>query len=310
MPKRPRLRRGRPGRISRRVGVNRRSAPTAEAPAPSPPLTSAAPSTDRATTAGASNLVATPPDLDGAQPGTVEIPPANSVDASQQQPPSPALESQPSDESSEVARYREEQSGQFESEGELSTPFGMQLREARRTLKSGEEADGLLITAVEKNSPAAAVGLHAYSHGVHDALTGVAIVGALVLFMVPGGQFAILLIPALASMQVGESYDMIIGVDGTRVTNFLDFQDSDARPSAGRGDLLKRRAQRQTRPGDDAGAGQRFAGHQLIKPLHSRTTLVRWHRLNRRQMALQRLMRSALPARQFLSRQREPIRTV
>jgi S1-C subfamily serine protease len=26
-------------------------------------------------------------------------------------------------------------------------------------------------------------------------------------------------------MQVGESYDMIIGVDGSRVTNFLDFQD-------------------------------------------------------------------------------------
>jgi len=43
--------------------------------------------------------------------------------------------------------------------------------------------------------------------------------------MVPGGQFAILLMPVLGSMQVGESYDMIIGVDGSRVTNFLDFQD-------------------------------------------------------------------------------------
>ena len=32
-------------------------------------------------------------------------------------------------------------------------------------------------------------------------------------------------IPALDYMQVGESYDMIIGVDGSRVTNFLDFQD-------------------------------------------------------------------------------------
>jgi len=200
-------------------------APIAEAPAPSPPLMSTESSSDRATTASASNLFATPPDLDGAQPGTVEIPPANPVDASQQQPPSPALESQPTDESSEVARYREEQSGQFDSEDELSTPFGMQLRKARRTLKSGEQADGLLITAVEKNSPAAAVGLHAYSHGVHDALTGVAMAGALVLFMVPGGQFAILLMPVLGSMQVGESYDMIIGVDGSRVRNFLDFQD-------------------------------------------------------------------------------------
>ncbi len=202
------------------------SAPTAEAPAPSPPLTSAAPSADRATTAGAANLVAAPPALDGAQPGTVESPPVDSVGTSQQQQPSAAIESQPSDEGSDVARYLEDEREQLESEGELSTLFGMQLREARRTLKSGEEANGLLITAVEKNSPAAAVGLHAYSHGVHDALTGVGIVAALVLFIVPGGQFAILLIPALASMQVGESYDMIIGVDGTRVTNFLDFQDS------------------------------------------------------------------------------------
>ncbi len=196
-------------------------APIVEAPAPSPPLTPSEPSGDRATTAGA----ATPPDLNGAQPGTVEIPPANTVDGSQQQPPSPALESQPLDESNDVARYREDEHEQLESEGELSTPFGMQLREARRTLNSGEKADGLLITAVEKNSPAAAVGLHAYSHGVHDALTGVATAGAVFLLLVPGGQFAFLLIPVLDSMQVGESYDMIIGVDGTRVMNFLDFQD-------------------------------------------------------------------------------------
>jgi hypothetical protein len=195
-------------------------APIAEAPAPSPPLTASEPSADNATTAGA----ATPPDLDGAPPDTVEIPPANSVDASQP-PPSTALESQPSDENSDVARYREDQSEQLESEGELSTPFGMQLREARRRLNSGEEADGLLITVVEKDSPAAAVGLHAYNHRVHDALTGVAIAGAVFLLLVPGGQFAYLLIPVLDSTHVGESYDMIIGVDGTRVMNFSDFQD-------------------------------------------------------------------------------------
>ena len=196
-------------------------APITEGRAPLPPLTATEPSADRATIAGA----ATPPDLDGPPPGTAEIPPVNSVDASQQQPPSPALESQPSDESSDIARYREDESEQFESEGELSTPFGMQLREARRTLNSGDRADGLLITAVEKNSTAAAVGLHAYSHGVHDALIGVATAGALVLWMVPGGQFAVLLVPVLGATHLGESYDMIIGVDGTRVMNFLDFQD-------------------------------------------------------------------------------------
>jgi len=167
--------------------------------------------------------------MDSAQPGIAEIPPANPADASQQQP-SPA-DSQASYQSNEVLRYQEEQSGlppeqlrslqEFDSEGELSTPFGMQLREAKRTLSSGEEADGLLITVVAKGSPAEAVGLHAYSHSVHDALTGVVVVSS----MVPFGQFAILLLPVLDYAQVGESYDMIIGVDGSRVTNFLDFQD-------------------------------------------------------------------------------------
>jgi len=201
----------------------------AEAPVASPPHTAVAPSADSATAAGTSNIVATPLDMDSAQPGIAEIPPANPADASQQQP-SPA-DSQASYQSNEVLRYQEEQSGlppeqlrslqEFDSEGELSTPFGMQLREAKRTLSSGEEADGLLITVVAKGSPAEAVGLHAYSHSVHDALTGVVVVSS----MVPFGQFAILLLPVLDYAQVGESYDMIIGVDGSRVTNFLDFQD-------------------------------------------------------------------------------------
>jgi S1-C subfamily serine protease len=36
---------------------------------------------------------------------------------------------------------------------------------------------------------------------------------------------AILAVPIVIDAQVGESYDMIIGVDGNRVTNFLDFED-------------------------------------------------------------------------------------
>ncbi len=207
--------------------------PIAEAAVPSPPSSAIAPSADSAAGSGASNMVVTPPDLDGAQPGIAEIPPANPADASQQQQQQQQLspaDLQPSNESSEVARYQEEQSGlppeqlrslqEFDSEGELSTPFGMQLREAKRTLKSGEEADGLLIVAVDKGSPAAAVGLHPYSHAVHDAIAAAAIVG--VFF---SGGLSVVVIPALDYMQVGESYDMIIGVDGSRVTNFLDFQD-------------------------------------------------------------------------------------
>ena len=47
---------------------------------------------------------------------------------------------------------------------------------------------------------------------------------------------AILALPALDYSEIGESYDMIIGIDGARVTNFLDFEDRmrDVRP----GDLV------------------------------------------------------------------------
>jgi S1-C subfamily serine protease len=187
------------------------------------------------TTAGPTNLIPTRLDnLEKTPPATSEIAPA-SLDNVSQNPTGAALDSQaaadsqPSNESNDIAKYQEEQSGMppgqlmqgFGSDGELTTPFGMQLREAKRTLKSGEDADGLLITTVQKGGPAATAGLHPYNHTVHDALAGAAIAASLV----PFGQAAILLIPAMDMMQVGESYDMIIGVDGSRVTNFLDFQD-------------------------------------------------------------------------------------
>ncbi len=197
--------------------------------------TAAAAAASSSTSGTPSNLVPTPLDnIEATAPGTAEIPAANPANA-QQQPQDiapdsqPSADSDPSNQSNDIARYQQEQSPippqqviqQFDNDGELSTPFGMQLREAKRTLKSGEDADGLLITVVQKGSPAAAAGLHPYNHVVHDVLTGAAMAGA----MAPFGQAAILLIPVLDIMQVGESYDMIIGVDGSRVTNFLDFQD-------------------------------------------------------------------------------------
>ncbi|HUA35018.1 MAG TPA: PDZ domain-containing protein [Candidatus Binataceae bacterium] len=108
---------------------------------------------------------------------------------------------------------------QYLSEESVSSPIGFELREARRKLSSGEEADGLLIIDVKQGSPAAQVGLKPYKHGAHDVLTGAAIAGAL--FFPP----AIALVPVLDFTQFGESYDMIIGVDGSRVSNFLDFED-------------------------------------------------------------------------------------
>ena len=198
------------------------SGPIAEVAVPAPPSPGVA---------SPSNMVATPTDKVAPPPGMAEIP-APILSAPQDTSPDPigsqaADSQQPND---EIARYQEEQSGMppeqlnslpgFNSDGELATPFGMELREARRELKSGEDADGLLITAVAKGSPAAAAGLHPYNHKVHDAIAAAAIVGA-----VFSGGLSVVVIPALDFMQVGESYDMIIGVDGSRVTNFLDFQD-------------------------------------------------------------------------------------
>lgn len=108
---------------------------------------------------------------------------------------------------------------EFMAEGNQTSPLGIELREARRKLSNGEEADGLLIVSVVNGSPAAKAGLRASQHTVHDILQGVAVAGALV--FAP----AVLAVPLVDQIHVGESYDMIIGVDGSRVTNFLDFED-------------------------------------------------------------------------------------
>ena len=107
----------------------------------------------------------------------------------------------------------------FVAEGEESSPIGFEVRETRRKLKSGEEASGLLILRVAKDSPAGRAGLRPYKRAAHNVIEGVAIGAAL---MFPP---AILAIPVIDYTEVGESYDMIIGIDGSRVTNFLDFEE-------------------------------------------------------------------------------------
>ena len=191
------------------------------------PRAAASPSTDRIANPNVSNLVPTPPVANDV-PNLSEIPPA-SASIPDEPPASTSDDSQSSGEPNEIASYEQEQSGMppeqlkslrdYDSGGALSTPIGMELVEDRRTLSSGEEADGLLVIAVAKDSPAAEAGLHAYSNTRHDMITGLAIGAAM--FFPP----AILLIPALDYAAVGQSYDLIIGVDGSRVRNFLDFED-------------------------------------------------------------------------------------
>ena len=104
-------------------------------------------------------------------------------------------------------------------ETEEVCPLGMEMREGRRRLKTGETAGGLIILRVEKNSAAERAGLRPYKRAGHTVLEGIAI-GAAMIF-----PPAILAVPVIDYTQVGESYDMIIGVDGARVSNVLDFED-------------------------------------------------------------------------------------
>jgi hypothetical protein len=168
-------------------------------------------------------------------PSTAEIPPApqsaaQAPSSNGGQPASSTLEDAQDYTNPEIANYERAQEGisdpvqmqslrAFMAEGAITSPIGLEMREARRRLVSGEEADGLLVLRVEQGSPAAQAGLHGYHQAMHNALTGAAIAAAM--FFPP----AMLMVPVVADAQIGESYDLIIGVDGNRVTNFLDFED-------------------------------------------------------------------------------------
>lgn len=108
----------------------------------------------------------------------------------------------------------------FLIDGEDSVlPLGVRLRPDHRRLESGEIAAGLLVLAVTTGGPADKAGVKPYRHAARTTLEAVSVAGA---FFFPP---AMLLVPVLESTQIGDSYDMIVGVDGFRVTSALDFED-------------------------------------------------------------------------------------
>jgi len=129
----------------------------------------------------------------------------------------------------EIANYQQSQNPEqdpklgtlreFMAEGDETSSIGVEVRETHRKLKDGEEADGLLVMQVFSGSPAEQAGLKALKRTTHNVLSGAAIAAAMIF------PPAIMVLPILDYAQVGESYDMIIGVDGSRVTNFLDFEE-------------------------------------------------------------------------------------
>jgi PDZ domain-containing protein len=159
-------------------------------------------------------------------PGTQEIPQALPAQTPGESLPAGV----PASANDDLTRYQNEQDPElstpnvgtlqdFVAEGDETSPIGVELRETTRKLSSGEEAEGLLVIKVERDSAAAKAGLRPYRRVAHNMLTGAAI-GAAMVF-----PPAILILPIIDYTQVGESYDMIIGVDGSRVTNFIDFEE-------------------------------------------------------------------------------------
>jgi PDZ domain len=108
---------------------------------------------------------------------------------------------------------------EFMNEGVNTSPLGVELQEGARRMKNGREVDGLLVVALEPGSPAERAGVHAGHRAAHDVLEGAAVAASLVF------PPAVLAVPVIETIQFGENYDLIIGIDGNRVTNFMDFQD-------------------------------------------------------------------------------------
>lgn len=118
----------------------------------------------------------------------------------------------------------------FINQGMEESPLGIELREDCSRLESHERVCGLAVLDVRKGSPAAGAGIKPYTALAHDLLDGASVAAALVF------PPAIIAVAVIDQSGIGETFDLVIGVDGRRVRHILDFQDltSNVRP----GDIL------------------------------------------------------------------------
>jgi hypothetical protein len=171
---------------------------------------------------------------DPGAPSTLEMPTETRqvVDATEQPPAAPSVTETPCAKCDEdpnapvreaaippdTATY-EAQDSEFDADELATSWIGLSLTRDRRKLKSGEYTDGLLILGVQADSPAAKAGLQPPIEGKARTAAEVATLVAGIVF--PPAMVGVALI---RSSQSGESYDMIIGVDGDRITNIVDFE--------------------------------------------------------------------------------------
>jgi PDZ domain len=93
--------------------------------------------------------------------------------------------------------------------------YGIEMRVDTRKVE--REVQGLLVIDIEPGSPGATAGLHPFRERTRDVLNGVGMLAAMAF------PPAIVIVPIVESVPLHESYDLIIGVDGTRVMNFADL---------------------------------------------------------------------------------------
>lgn len=177
--------------------------------------------------AGAQDDSASSPDSIS-PPSTTEIPPAvmpsqsNAVPAAAPDIYDPGADSDSNPDQAPPAELRQEMQSlrdfREEEEDNISS-LGMVLREAHRGVDGNGEVAGLLVLEVMPGTPAAYAGLKGLSSGINSALAGAAFAASI--FFPP----AMLAAAVVSGTRVGESYDLIIGMDSERITNYLDFSE-------------------------------------------------------------------------------------
>jgi len=152
---------------------------------------------------------------------TNEISPSQTVGASSIAPAPPA---QPVTAPGQSASYQMDQdtggpapqgAQEYMDANEQISVYGIEMRVDTR--KAEREVQGLLVIDIDPGSPGASAGLHPFRERTRDVLNGVGMLAAMAF------PPAMVIVPIVESVPLHESYDLIIGVDGTRVANFADL---------------------------------------------------------------------------------------
>jgi hypothetical protein len=170
---------------------------------------------------------------------TTEIPPADSPNNAGDALPAPDPASDPaasSDPAGDAQQIENDPDAElpphvyslqdFINQGVDESPLGMELREDCTKFEDHQKVCGLAVLEVRRGSPAEKAGVKRYTALTHDILDGASVAAALVF------PPAIVAVAVIDQSGIGESFDLVIGVDGRRVRHMLDFEDltSNVRP--------------------------------------------------------------------------------